>query len=427
MFQFYPGQPDFLARVAITPAVAPGFDLGRLITAETGAGKTPMAILLARLKLEADRGAVDSGLIEDAEDAALPSTIHSQPSTFSGRALFLVPGATARGRDAQWFQELAKFAPGVPVFRLFTWNDYLRAVDRGRVDCGLTGAADAPPSTIHSPSIHSPLPPGIYVTYPEAFFRNGTRGGRPSLADRIQPSTIHHSPSTSPWDFIAVDEAHTFAKLDTVVTEGLLKLQARWRYAFTATPTPDRLPDLFPAAGLALRAAVGPRRREERPLALVPRTARRVPEKTSGEGGDESKVQSPRSKVRGSQLPSIHYQPSPIHFPIGQADLPEPRARTDPPAPRRDGHLDQGRVQPRLAAGGTAHRARALGLGTGPGVLRHQPARRCVDAPQRPARPLHRSARSELAAGRPGRHDQLESQDRPDHGTHPRLPPANYE
>jgi hypothetical protein len=164
-FSFYPGQLDYLARACLTVPVIPGFDSGRLFAAETGAGKTLMAIMAARLKLETD-------------------------GAFTGRALFVVPGGTLRsakpeargakktsaaprsklpapGEDdeadeapedsrAQWRAELDRFAPGVPVHSLTCWADYL--------------AARRPDGT---------LPPGIYLTYYEAIFRNGARSAPP--------------------------------------------------------------------------------------------------------------------------------------------------------------------------------------------------------------------------------------------------------
>ena len=51
---------------------------------------------------------------------------------------------------SQWLEEVRRFAPGVPTFRLFDWADYKRI-------CKSNGGA---------------LPNGLYVTYYEAFFKN---------------------------------------------------------------------------------------------------------------------------------------------------------------------------------------------------------------------------------------------------------------
>lgn len=145
-WKFYPGQLDYLSRVGCKDFA--------LIAADVGTGKTLMSTALIRLKLER--------LTEDG-------------ATFDGRALIVAPQGTVRadaesapdtgagdieGDDtvedslaiSQWRAELRRFAPGIPVYELFNWDQYMALVKR-----------------------YGQLPPGIYLSYFEAMFRNGAR------------------------------------------------------------------------------------------------------------------------------------------------------------------------------------------------------------------------------------------------------------
>lgn len=275
-------------------------------------GKTLMQISMARLKLEKEDG------------------------TFAGRALFVVPGSTLRTDDddddetgpgeslSQWCQELRRFAPNVPVHTLTCWADYKALL---RPD----GSA----------------PPGIYISYYEAMFRNGAIqsvpdswkgseharlceaigapvGGyaysvlarrvghpnespiwfephhtgfigcpepqegqrfewnatyyevlahnarpvadyasgigkeskdgraircvaRPCLSDEILMWAGAHGHNA--WDLAALDEAHICCNLDAQVTRSLIRVPARYRFAFTATPIPNVITNLAPLMG----------------------------------------------------------------------------------------------------------------------------------------------------------------------------------
>jgi len=352
-FSFYPGQLDYLARVATK-------DYG-LIAADTGCGKSLMAITLIRMKLGASA------------ISQLPTPISQPPSPISdlnGRALIIAPQGTLRTKagvvdeegdgeadpavspgmtPSQWMQEIRKFAPGLPVHQLFSWDDYEGLVRK-----------------------HGGFPTGIFVTYYEAYFRNQARetlpdswdhkklckafeaklgpsyrkflvasakaphvgaewyhenalfaecdpdgkvkrwkhdpkkvkvgevvdefmvadpedyvgwtvqeivehplhdysqgvgvernGIRcvvlPCLATRIDmaealrrrsmPSGNGAPYGSSAFDFVALDEAHTCTNLDAQVTQSLIRVQARFRFAFTATPIPNIVSNLFSLMG----------------------------------------------------------------------------------------------------------------------------------------------------------------------------------
>jgi len=125
-FSFYPGQIEYLSRVGISKRA--------LVAADVGCGKTLMGLALLQLQL---------GIGED----------------FDGRALIIAPQGTIKsqkrkGSDtvaSQWAQEIKRFAPGVPIYTLTEREDFYRLKQ-----------ADGT------------LPRGIYISYYEAMFRNGS-------------------------------------------------------------------------------------------------------------------------------------------------------------------------------------------------------------------------------------------------------------
>lgn len=308
-WSFFPGQLDYLARVGCKDAC--------LVAAETGTGKSLMAIALIRLKLEtpghisafkgralilAPQGTVRSDLDTDTPSHRPLSTVaprYRRPthrpltyrSPFTDTASHRLPPTDAPPGVPQWRAEFRRFAPHIPVFDLFTFEDYQRLVRRYGV-----------------------LPDGVYLSYYEAFFRNDAhehaanavdqfrlchrfgvppvntyrtfklrpvidyaegigeeRNGirclaEPSLATRIEadhairtrnaPSTDRGplssalcSLSSAVWSFIALDEAHVACHLSAQLTRSFIRLQAPYRFAFTATPVPNLVTDIFPLMG----------------------------------------------------------------------------------------------------------------------------------------------------------------------------------
>jgi hypothetical protein len=191
------------------------------------------------------------------------------------RALIIAPQGTTKGgpkdedaiedmQASQWITELRKFAPGLQVFELFGVEDYDRILS-------LNGGV---------------LPHGVYVTYYEAMFSNGARESfnpKGKFSDRniakllgIPDPDPEHSVGTRHWttgigdekngircivepclatrighlfDFVALDEAHKMCHLAANVTQMIVRLQPRYRYALTATPIPNLVPDIFPIMG----------------------------------------------------------------------------------------------------------------------------------------------------------------------------------
>lgn len=239
-FTYFDGQLDYYARMACK-------DYG-LVGADVGTGKTLGALSLIAIR---------------------------SPR----RTLIVAPQGTMRSsgdegeqdyQASQWVQEIRRFAPGEPVFQLFNLEDY-RAI-------------------IHAnPTPKNELPPGIYITYPQAYWQNHAfeclpttwkdveevkfckKMGLPFDEERAvedcyslgvgssNPAGIRciANPSLATivateqgeWGMIIIDEAHLMCNLDAQVTQNLIRQQPKLRYAMTATPIPNFVFNLFSLLG----------------------------------------------------------------------------------------------------------------------------------------------------------------------------------
>ena len=255
-FQYYPGQVDYTARVAVK-------DHG-VVAADTGVGKSLIALSLIQIKGPA-------------------------------RALIIAPQGTMRSSESdeddeeeeegftasQWLQEIGRFAPGNPVFQLFDHSDYIRIKKQNK----------------------GVLPHGIYVSYYQAMFTNGARetaasswnddrlklemnkivkltkeqlatvdmpAGGPEDKNGIRDGGLTAwcqsvgqekerircimSPCMSTlisheFDFVAMDEAHVVCNPQANITQMLIRMQPKYRYLFTATPIPNIVSNLFSLMG----------------------------------------------------------------------------------------------------------------------------------------------------------------------------------
>lgn len=238
-YKYFDGQLDYYARMGCK-------DYG-LIAADVGTGKTLGALTMVALKTPK-------------------------------RTLIIAPQGTMRSSDddeeqeyeaSQWVKEINRFAPTEPVFQLFSLEDWLNIK---RANGG-------------------EIPPGVYITYHQAYFQNGAfevipeawddekeheakfckRMGlpyedEPAYNERIclgvgeinaagirciaEPclSTIV-STEMGEWDMIIIDEAHLCCNLHAQVTKNLLRLQPKYRFAMTATPIPNILSNIFSLMG----------------------------------------------------------------------------------------------------------------------------------------------------------------------------------
>lgn len=237
-FEYYPGQLEYLARVAVK-------DCG-LVGAATGTGKTLMAISLLAMKtperalIIAPQGTMKSSEVEEDEDAE-------------------------EYNASQWIQEINRFAPELQIWEIFSPEDYERI-------CSLNKGQ---------------LPPGVYVSYYQAMFLNGARETAPDtwddkklnkhVADNfglkglpldekeprrwcdtvgLEKKGIRSiiSPSLATrighlFDMVILDEAHVCCNLSANVTKSLIRLQPKYRWALTATPIPNIVSNLFSLMG----------------------------------------------------------------------------------------------------------------------------------------------------------------------------------
>lgn len=245
-YTYMAGQSAYLSRVATKDAA--------LVAAETGAGKSLMAISLMALKtpartlIVAPQGTVKSrGGDDDEEDD-------------DGEAVMSAP---------QWISELNRFAPYLQVWEIFSHEDYKRI-------CSINGGK---------------LPPGVYITYYEAMFQNGAietapqswnderlnkyakQNGLGELDKYIGDDEVENKrhwcdsvgheedgirciiqPCLSTligheFDCVILDEAHRVCNLTANVTQMLIRLQPKFRYALTATPIPNVITNLFSLMG----------------------------------------------------------------------------------------------------------------------------------------------------------------------------------
>jgi len=240
-YTYYPGQLDYLARVAAK-------DSG-LVAGETGTGKTLMAITLLALKspyralIIAPQGTMRSTEAQDGDD-------ENDEQEFQA---------------SQWIKEMNRFAPYLQVWELFSYQDYERI-------CSLNNGV---------------LPPGVYVSYYQAMFSNGARErvpdtwndeklnewcaangfGKAGDLDKDDPRKwcdsvgreedgirciIEPCLSTKvghQFDMVLLDEAHVATNLGANLTQMLIRLQPKFRWALSATPIPNVVSNLFSLMG----------------------------------------------------------------------------------------------------------------------------------------------------------------------------------
>lgn len=249
-YEYYDGQTTYLSRMAVKDCC--------LAAGETGTGKSLMAISLLAMKspqralIIAPQGTMRASKVPaDGQDEDEETTVAESMSA------------------AQWLKELNKFAPYLQVWEIFSYEDYQRILSLN----------------------DGQLPMGVFVTYYEAFFANGAKESAPSSWDDNklnQYAKVHGLAPLEPqkdkmgavnkhhwcdsighevqgvrcilepclatligqhFDCVIVDEAHKCKSLDAILTQMLIRLQPRFRFALTATPIFNVVSDLFPLMG----------------------------------------------------------------------------------------------------------------------------------------------------------------------------------
>ena len=236
-FKYFDGQKDYIARMSCLRS--------GLIAAETGCGKSLIAISLIMLKtvkkvlLIAPKGTVDSGQRAD-------------------------------HHVAQWAGELKKFGYHGDVHRLTSKKelDKLKEDNNGELPDGVylswpqalftsgqafeaipaswststyeektrkrLGYPDADPESDEEDNVPERLAVGLGSS------RNGIRCiYNPSLATQIG----------NVWDMVILDEAHLICNLESQTTQAMIRLEPPYRFALTATPLPNMVFNLFSLMG----------------------------------------------------------------------------------------------------------------------------------------------------------------------------------
>lgn len=232
-FSYYPGQFEYLTRVCLKNKA--------YVAADTGAGKSLFAISIIAVKAPK-------------------------------RALIVAPQGTVKDEDgnetehdaSQWIGELSRFAPYLRVFRLWDYDDYLNILKRHK----------------------GVLPNGVYISYYQAMFSNGACETKPSkmtddalrkrckVDEKVLPphpddpecgwsKTIGKEKNgfrcilepcmstliADQFDMIILDEAHQACHLSSNITQMVIRMQPKFRFALTATPIPNVISNMFPLMG----------------------------------------------------------------------------------------------------------------------------------------------------------------------------------
>lgn len=226
-FKCYPGQIDYITSLGMTDYA--------LVAAETGTGKSFIAIVLDLLKnnkrtlLIAPKGTIKDGELNGASLAS------------------------------QWMKEFKQFSPTRKVFKLFSEKDYQKIIQE-----------------------HGELPAGVYFTYHTVFFRGFEhipaswqvnehnarfkkwlrktysieceQGVAYGIGETRNGITCIAQPNLSTkvgkaFDMVILDEAHLICNPKSGVTRSMLRLQPKYKFCLTATPIPNAVRNLFPLMG----------------------------------------------------------------------------------------------------------------------------------------------------------------------------------
>jgi superfamily II DNA or RNA helicase len=258
-FTFYPGQMKYIAQAACAESA--------LISAETGCGKTLIAICLVILKI-ASRVLIvaPKGTVKDSKGKANEAT-----------------------KPSQWMAEFKKFAPEVPVYTLFSKQDYekLKRVHGGTLPHGVfltydhvmfkDGMEQLPstwfqrkkdPEALYRKRLgHEKFKvPALYNDFKERdkvnyHFGIGHTKSYEMHDDRGNPTGDRHAikcihkPCLSTtighyfWDMVILDEAHLICNLDAQITQNFIRMQPKYKFALSATPIPNMVWNIFSLMG----------------------------------------------------------------------------------------------------------------------------------------------------------------------------------
>lgn len=258
-FEFFPGQKQYIAQAACAESA--------LISAETGCGKTLIAICLCMLKM-------------------------------AGRTLIVAPKGTVKDSEgkynevtkpSQWTQEFNKFAPGIPVYQLFGKSDYDKLLEKngGELPYGVFLSYDHVmfkdgmeqlPSTWYQKKKDTEelyrkrckeeghkLPP-LYDTFGtrdrvnyhfgigrtmsyDCYDEHGNMTGEKYAIKCVHSPCLATKIGHDFWDMVILDEAHLICNLESQITRNFIRLQPKFKFALSATPIPNMVWNIFSLMG----------------------------------------------------------------------------------------------------------------------------------------------------------------------------------
>jgi len=257
-FKFFPGQMKYVAQAACSEAA--------LISAETGCGKTLIAICMVMMKMCSRVLIVaPKGTVKDGESKKNEATTPSQ-----------------------WMSEFGKFAPDIPVFKLFGQDDYDKLLTQhgGELPYGVfltydyvmfrNGFEQIPGSWHHRkkdpedlyrkhlktmkvrvPDLISPLGEkdtecyhhGIGITRVLEVRDKGAPTGEKHAIKCISEPCLATTIGHTFWDMVILDEAHLICNLDSQITNNFIRMQPKYKFALSATPIPNMVWNIFSLMG----------------------------------------------------------------------------------------------------------------------------------------------------------------------------------
>lgn len=244
-YTYYEGQLEYLSRLGVKDAA--------LIAAETGCGKTLMAISVMAMKspqrtlIIAPQGATRASKADD-EDGSDDEEMSA----------------------SQWVKELHKFAPYLQVWEIFSHEDYLTilALNNGELPCGVfisyyqamfsNGAMESAPGSWDDEKLNAYMKSKMDMTplpiEKDSMGDFDKRFWCDSIGKEVEGVRCIVKPSLSTlighlFDCVIVDESHIAKGMTSNVTHALIRMQPRMRYCLTATPVSNIVSDLFPIMG----------------------------------------------------------------------------------------------------------------------------------------------------------------------------------
>ena len=199
------------------------------------------------------------------------------------RTLVIAPKGTVKDEHgvetnhdpAQWIKEFNSFAPDIPVYPLFSRDDYYSYLDeegelpmvylsamtmqcselKRSSNCQTHGASRirirlriSSESVLLSFCHIMHLAIQRWMARYEEYISSGVGCVNNGIKCVVEPcfATII---GPDYWDMVILDEAHLICNLNSQVTNNLIRMQPRYKFALTATPIPNMVWNIFSLMG----------------------------------------------------------------------------------------------------------------------------------------------------------------------------------